>query len=40
MVKCPHCGKILTENENFCWNCENDISDLKNKMEKPNSEDE
>ena len=39
MVKCPHCGKELTENEMYCWNCENDVSDIKNKRERPVSED-
>jgi len=38
MVKCPHCGKIIKENEMFCWNCENDVSDIKNEMEKPGHE--
>jgi predicted amidophosphoribosyltransferase len=38
MVKCPYCGKELTENENFCWNCENDVSEVKDKMEKPESD--
>ena len=40
MVKCPHCGKIVSKNEMFCWNCENDLTELKNKMEKPESEDD
>ena len=38
MAKCPYCGKELTKNENFCWYCENDLSKLKDKMEKPESD--
>ncbi len=40
MTKCPHCGKEVGKDEMFCWNCENDISELKNKREKPGVEDE
>jgi uncharacterized OB-fold protein len=40
MVKCPHCGKVLTKNENFCWHCEADLSEIKAKMEQPGSEEE
>jgi len=40
MVKCPYCNKEVTENEMFCWNCEADLSELKNKREKPGAEDE
>ena len=38
MVKCPYCGKELTGDETFCWHCENDLSKLKDKMEKPESD--
>ncbi len=38
--QCPHCGKELTKDETFCWHCENDISELKDKQEKPGVEDE
>jgi len=40
MVKCPHCGKVLTKWERFCRFCENDISELRDEMEKPESEDD
>jgi len=40
MTKCPHCGKVLTKNENFCWYCESDLSEIKKKMERPESEEE
>ena len=39
MAKCPYCNKEVTENEMFCWNCEADLSELKNKREKPGAED-
>jgi len=38
MVKCPYCGKELTENERYCLFCENDLSKIRDKLEKPNSE--
>lgn len=34
MIKCPYCGKELTQNERFCWHCENDISELRDEEEK------
>jgi uncharacterized OB-fold protein len=37
-VKCPHCGKNVSEKEMFCWNCDEDISDLKIELEKPGKE--
>lgn len=38
--RCPYCNRELTENEMYCWNCEADITELKNKREKPGSEDD
>lgn len=38
MVKCPYCGKVLNENEMYCWYCEVDLTELKNKREKPESD--
>lgn len=40
MAKCPYCGKEVSKNEMYCWYCENDLSELKNKLEKPGSEDD
>lgn len=31
MRKCPYCGKDLTENERWCYHCENDVSKTQNK---------
>ena len=38
MPKCPYCGRKLTENEMFCLHCEQDVSKIKEKMERPGSE--
>jgi predicted amidophosphoribosyltransferase len=38
MVKCPYCNKELSDNEMFCWNCEADLTEEKNKREKPGAE--
>ncbi len=35
--KCPYCGRKLTEYETYCWNCEADVSKIKNENEKPKS---
>lgn len=35
MTKCPYCGKELGENERYCFHCENDLSKLADKGEKP-----
>jgi len=40
MVKCPYCGKVLTHWERYCWHCENDLSEFKDKWEKPESEED
>jgi predicted amidophosphoribosyltransferase len=40
MAKCPYCGKEVSKDEMFCWHCENDLSELKNKLEKPESEED
>ena len=39
-LRCPYCKKELTENEMYCWHCEADLTELKNKREKPGSEDD
>ncbi|MEK6948865.1 MAG: hypothetical protein AABX34_01495 [Nanoarchaeota archaeon] len=38
MPKCPYCGRKMTEHEMYCWNCEQDVSKIKNKSEKPGHE--
>jgi len=35
MVNCPYCGKELSEDERYCWHCENDLSKIKDEEEKP-----
>lgn len=35
MAKCPHCGKELTENERYCWICEQDVTKEQDEEEKP-----
>ncbi|MBL7054327.1 hypothetical protein ISS05_01050 [Candidatus Woesearchaeota archaeon] len=35
MEKCPYCGKELTEDERYCFHCENDLSKFVDKEEKP-----
>ena len=38
MVNCPHCGKELSEDEKYCWHCENDVSKEQDEGEKPKTE--
>jgi len=40
MAKCPYCHRNVTVNEMYCLHCEADLSEQKNKQEKPESEDE
>ena len=40
MVKCPYCHRNVTENEMYCMNCEADLSELKNKRERPEADEE
>ena len=40
MVKCPYCHKELTKNEMFCYNCEQNVLEIKNKREMPGVEEE
>jgi len=40
MAKCPYCNRELTADEMYCWHCEADVSDIKNKQEKPESSDD
>jgi predicted amidophosphoribosyltransferase len=35
MVKCPHCGKELSEHEKICWHCENDVTDVQEEDQGP-----
>jgi predicted amidophosphoribosyltransferase len=35
MTKCPYCGKELVADERYCFHCENDLSKLVNKEQKP-----
>jgi len=38
MAKCPYCGKELSADERYCWHCENDLSKVRDKLEKPESD--
>jgi len=38
MTDCPYCGKEIGEDERYCWHCENDLSEIKDKKEKPKTE--
>jgi predicted amidophosphoribosyltransferase len=40
MAKCPYCGKKLSENERYCWHCENDLSKMRDELEKPEAEEQ
>lgn len=33
MTDCPYCGKELSEDEKYCWHCENDLSHIVDKRE-------
>lgn len=35
MTKCPYCGRELREHERYCDFCEQDISKVVDKAEKP-----
>ena len=35
MVNCPYCGKKVGENERYCLHCENDLSEIRDKEQKP-----
>ncbi len=35
MVRCPYCDKELTKNERYCFDCEQDISEVIDKEESP-----
>ncbi len=35
IVRCPLCGKTLEEGERYCHHCENDLSEIVDKEEKP-----
>jgi uncharacterized OB-fold protein len=32
--RCPNCGRLLTEQEMYCYFCEMNIEELKNKGKK------
>ena len=35
MVKCPHCGRTVTEHERYCYHCEQDVGKAVDEAERP-----
>tara|TARA_Y100000031_G_scaffold110138_1_gene121213 strand:+ start:115 stop:447 length:333 start_codon:yes stop_codon:yes gene_type:complete len=35
MANCPYCGKVLVENEMYCWHCEQALHDKESYKNKP-----
>ncbi len=36
-LKCPNCGRNLTESELYCYFCETDLAEIEKKKKKENS---